>query len=757
MSTQITACPLCSRNCGLEVEIENGNFIKIKGNDKHPISKGYICQKAARLEYYQNHDDRLRYPLKRQEDGTFLRISWETAFSEIAAKLNQIRKQHGGNSFAMVGGGGQGNHWGGAYSSQLLSAMGSRYIYSALAQEKTGDIWLNGRLFGSQICHTTEDVEHADYVLFIGTNPFMAHGIVNARDTLKALQKDPNRTVVVIDPRVTETAKMADVHLQLKPSTDAYLMLVLLSVIVRENLYDKTFIEQHCTGFETIKNELLNIDIENYAQRCDVPLKDIEKVARNFANAKTACVRIDLGIQHSMNTTLNGYLEKLLFLLTGNFGKKGTNNLHTYLVPLVSNTDERKKGILTAKHKMFPIGGLYPPNILADEINHNGEDRLRAVWVDSANPVLTYADTKANIEAFKKLDLLVVVDIAMTETARLAHYVLPAASQFEKLEASAFNLEFPENFFHFRKPLFNPLEESLPEPEIYTRLFEKMGILPSTFPVLNTFAKFEPSFTSHSGFLIALQLLFKQKPHLKRFASSIMYKTLGKTLPKNIAAAAPMLGLALGYVNRYEQAVNRTGITGNKSKMANSLFKALLANDSGIIISKHEYDEVWSLIKNKDKKVYLDIPEMIEAIKELKKVQTENKEFPFTLMAGERRGYNANQIYRNPAWRKVDPKGLMRMHPEDAQELSILSGDEVICESERGSINVFVELDNSVRRKVVTLPNGYGVSYKGNKPEGPELNMLTKSNHCEPFTKTPYHKHLQVKIKRSETVLEANN
>ena len=515
-------------------------------------------------------------------------------------------------------------------------------------------------------------------------------------------------------------------------------------------MYDAAFIEQHCTGFETVKNELLAIDIEDYAQRCDVPLKDIQKVARDFANAKAACVRIDLGIQHSRNTTLNGYLEKLLYLITGNFGIKGGNNLHTYLVPLVSNTDERKKGILTAKHRMFPIGGLYPPNILADEINHEGEDRLRAVWVDSSNPILTYADTQACAAAFKKLDLLVVVDIAMTETARLAHYVLPAASQFEKLEAAAFNLEFPENFFHFRRPLFEPLEESLPEPEIYTRLLEKMGIIPSAFPVLRTLAKYEPKFTSRSVFLAALQLLFKRKPYLKRFASSVMYRTLGKTLPKNIASAAPMLGLAMGYVSRYEQAVRRTGIKGNKSKMANSLFEAILSNPSGIIISKHKYEEVWSLIKNKDKKIYLEIPEMLEALKVLKQEDPENTNFPFILMAGERRGYNANQIYRNPAWRKTDPKGTMRMHPADAQELEIVEGSEVICESERGSMRVCVALDNSVRRKVVTLPNGYGVSYNGNKPQGPELNMLTKSSHCEPFTKTPYHKYLAVKIRRSE-------
>jgi anaerobic selenocysteine-containing dehydrogenase len=749
MSLSVTACPLCSRNCGLEVEIQDGKFSKIKGDEKHPISQGYICQKAARLEYYQNHDDRLKYPLKRQEDGTFERISWETALSEIAKQLNQLKKQHGGKSFAVVGGGGQGNHWGGVYSSQMLSAMGSRYIYSALAQEKTGNIWVNGRLFGSQLCNATEDVEHADYVIFIGTNPFQAHGIVNARDTLKALQKDPNRTMVVIDPKVSETAKMADIHLQLKPSTDAFLMLVLLSVIVRENLYNSAFIEEHCTGFEALKNELLTIDIEDYAKRCDIPLTNLQKVARDFANAKTACVRVDLGTQHSKNTTLNAYLEKLLYLITGNFGKKGTNNLHTYLVPLASNTDERKKGVRTVKHEMFPIGGLYPPNILPDEINHEGEDRIRAVWVDSSNPVLAYADTKACKAAFKKLELLVVVDIAMTETARLAHYILPAASQFEKLEASAFNLEFPENFFHFRQPLFEPLAESLPEPEIYTRLLEKMGILPSTFPLLNTLARFEPKFTSQFGYLATLQLLFKQKPHLQKFASSIMYRTLGKTLPKAIASAAPMLGMAISYATRYYEAVKRTGIEGNFRKVGNTLFDAILANSSGVIISKHEYDEVWSLVKNKDQKVYLEIPEMFEALHKLKEENPVSADFPFILMAGERRSYNANQIFRNPAWRKTDAKGSLKMHPEDALELALSAGEEVICESERGSISVFVELDNSVRRKVVTLPNGYGLRFNDNKPEGPELNMLTQSNHCEPFTKTPYHKYVPVKIKKA--------
>ncbi len=741
-----TACILCSRNCGLTVEIENGKFVKIHGDDEHPISKGYICQKAARLEHYQNHDDRLGQPLKRQADGSFTPLSWEVALEEIAEKLKQIKQKHSGNAFAFVGGGGQGNHWGGVYSKQLLAAMGSRFIYTALAQEKTGDFWVNGRLFGSQQCHTTEDVEHADYVLFIGTNPFQAHGIVNARDTLKALQKDPNRTMVVFDPRVSETAKMADIHVQLKPSTDAYVMAAMLAIIVREGLHDKAFLTEHCTGFEVLEKELLAIDVEDFVKRADVPFDLIQKVARGFATAKNACVRVDLGTQHSRNTTLNAYLEKLLYLITGNFGKKGGNNLHTSLIPLVSNTDERKMGVRTAKHKMFPIGGLYPPNILPDEIMHSGEDKIRAVWVDSTNPVLTYANSTAYTTAFQELELLVVVDVAMTETARLAHYILPAASQFEKMEATAFNLEFPENFFHMRQPLFPPFKDALPEPEIYTRLLEKMGLLPKKFPVLSTIATLEPQSTNRLGYMAALKILFSSKANLQKYASSIMYRTLGKSLPKNMEAAAPLIGLTLLYTHKYFDAVKNVGYKGSQRTLGNTLFNAILEGKSGVIISKHEFEDMWLLLKTPDKKVHLEIPEMLTELQELALEDLTNPDFPFVLMAGERRSYNANQIYRDVAWRKTDPKGTMRMHPEDAEELGVTNGAEVMCQSSVGSINAFIEIDKNIRRKMVTLPNGYGLRFKNSDPIGPQLNMLTASNNCEPFTKTPYHKYVPVRI-----------
>lgn len=760
MTSEKTACILCSRNCGLTVEINDGKFTRIRGDEDHPLTKGYICQKAARLEHYQNHDDRLQYPLKRQTDGSFTRVSWDEALTDIAQRLVSIRTQHGGDAFAFVGGGGQGNHLGGAYNRQLLAVMKSRFAYNALGQEKTGDFWVNGRLFGSQTCHTTEDVEHADYILFIGTNPFQAHGIPNARDTLREIRKDPRRTMVVVDPRRSETARQADIHLQLKPGTDAYLMSAMLSIIVREGLHDRAFLTEHCSGFEALEKELLAIPVADYAQRADIPLADVERVARGFAMARTACVRIDLGIQQTLHTTLNSYLEKLLYLVTGNFGKKGGNNLHSFLLPILGNTDERKKKKgktlkLTAHHKMHPIAGIYPPNILPDEIGHAGEDRIRAVFVDSANPIVTYADTQAYERAFKKLELLVVIDVAMTETARLAHYVLPAASQFEKWEATGFNLEFPENAFHLRHALFPARGESLPEPEIYTRLLEKMGAIPTRFPRLEHIARLEPKASAHLVYMGALAATLARNKSWGPYAASIVYRTLGKALPNDAAAAAPLLPLAIQYAQLHYAAVRRAGHQGNRLTLGTALFRAIMERRAGTVLSLHEFKDTWSLIKTRDKRIHLAIPEMLEELRALKSDVMPGADYPFILMAGERRSYNANQIYRDPAWRKVDPHGAMRMHPEDASQLELVDGARATCESDGGSINVVIEIDDAVRRGMVTLPHGYGMRYKGSEPIGPQLNRLTSSTHCDALSRTPFHKYVPVHIRKiAETAQE---
>ena len=741
-----TACILCSRNCGIEVHVRGREMARIRGDKAHPISAGYLCQKAQRLNYYQNHADRLTSPLRRREDGAFEEVSWETAISEIAARLVDLRDRFGGRSLAYFGGGGQGNHLAGPYGKALRTAMRTRNYYSALAQEKTGGFWVDGRLFGKQNCHPAEDVDHAEVVVFIGTNPWQSHGIRNARQVLREIHNDPARRMIVIDPRRTETAELADLHLQVKPGADAFLLAAILAVIVRERREATEFISDHTTGFDVVREELLKVPVEAFAARAGIALDDVYLAARIIAGAASCAVRTDLGIEQSLNSTLNLYLRSLLYLVTGNFARPGGNNLHTSLIPLIGHSPEGSPDHVSAVNNFPFIGNLLPPNILPSEIDTDHPERTRGLVVDSANPIVTMADTKAYRKAFAKLDLLVVIDVAMTETAELAHYVLPAPSQFEKWEATFFNLEFPTNAFHLRKPLFEPPANTLPEPEIYTRLVEEMGAAPKEFPQLSEAAR-----TSRLAFAKAFQKLLAERPELADYAPVILYRTLGPTLPEGAGAAAFLWATAHQFARKNPDAVRRAGHKGEGVMLGENLFEAILSSPSGVVFSVSEYEESWGFVKHADGRIHLEIPEMLAALRELDPARSpELIDYPFVLVAGARRSYNANTIYRDPEWRKTDPDGALKIHPEDALSLGLADGGWARCESKRGSVVVRVEVSDSVGRGQVTLPHGYGMAYPGGdgkrRRTGAHINELTAAEDRDPVAGTPYHKFIPVRI-----------
>ena len=220
-----TACILCSVNCGLEVKLDGRHLAKIKGDKQNPRSKGYTCEKQSRLDFYQNHADRLTSPLRRCPDGSFEEIDWDTAIAEIAARFGQIRDEHGGEKILYYGGGGQGNHLGGAYSGAVRRALGMQYQSNALAQEKTGEFWVERRMVGGR---PDPDFEHAEVSVFVGKNPWQSHGFERARIVLKEIARDPDRSLIVLDPRRTETAELADVFLQVRPGTDAFCLSAML-------------------------------------------------------------------------------------------------------------------------------------------------------------------------------------------------------------------------------------------------------------------------------------------------------------------------------------------------------------------------------------------------------------------------------------------------------------------------------------------------------------------------------------------------
>ncbi|HEX7825761.1 MAG TPA: molybdopterin-dependent oxidoreductase [Mycobacterium sp.] len=733
---QSTACILCECNCGVIVQVEDRKLVKIRGDKDHPASQGYTCNKALRLNHYQNNANRLTSPLRRRPDGSYEEIDWDTAISEIAEGFAKVRDEHGGNKIFYYGGGGQGNHLGGAYSGAFLKAIGSRYRSNALAQEKTGEHWVDAHLYGG---HTRGEFEHAEVSVFVGKNPWMSQSFPRARTVLNEIAKDPARSMIVIDPVITDTAKLADFHLRVRPGTDAWCLAALAAVLVQEALCDEEFLTAHVNGSDAVRAVLADVPIADYAQRCGVDEDLLRAAARRIAAADSVSVFEDLGVQQAPNSTLSSYLNKMLWILTGNFAKRGGQHLHSSFAPLFSVGGVGRTPVTGSPI----IAGLVPSNVVPQEILTDHPDRFRAMIVESSNPAHSLADSTLVHEALESLELLVVIDVAMTETARLAHYVLPAASQFEKPEATFFNLEFPHNTFHLRHPVLEPLPGTLAEPEIWARLVRALGVVDDE--------ELKPLRRAAEQGLDAYAQAFlgavSANPALGRVLPFVLYETLGPTLPDGLAGAAALWGLAQKTAMTYPDAVRRAGYADG-----NALFEAILSSRSGITFTEHEYSDDFALITHADRKIALEMPEMLDEIRALLTTRAgyTSDEFPMVLSAGERRAYTANDILRDPTWRKKDTDGALRISVEDAGAIGLVDGGRARVTTAAGTAVATVEVNDAMLPGHVSLPNGYGLDHTDadglSSTPGVAPNALTSAEWRDAYAGTPWHKHVPARI-----------
>ncbi len=737
-----SACILCSINCGIRVGVDGDRIAKVKGDPDHPASQGYICEKATQLDRYQNGRDRLTSPMRRRPDGTYEAVDWDTAISEVASRLAAVRDAFGGDAIFHYGGGAQGNHLVGAYGRATRAVLGSRYTSNALAQEKTGEFWVDGQLFGKARCHTAPDFEHAQVAVFVGKNPFQSHGFHRARVHLRAIAKDPDRTLIVIDPRRTETAELADVHLAVRPGGDAWLLAALVAVLLDEDLIDQDFLDAHAHDLPALRRELGDLPIATYAERAGVPEDAIRDVARRIAAAESVSILEDLGIQQGPHSTLCSWLEKLLYLLTGNFGIEGGMNIHSRFASLGGGKGAAR-GTTPAGHRI--VAGLVACNDIPDEILGDHDGRFRAMIVESANPVHSLADSPRMRQAMRALDFSVVIDVAMTETAREADYVLPASSQFEKWEMTFFNLEFPHNVVHLRPPIFPALPGTLPEAEIHARLVDALGGLDG-LPVDELRAA-----ASQSRELYAMTFMgaLASDPQLMKRAPALLYATMGDALPEGAGATAVVWALAQTCAMHFPRSLARAGFTGdNPLAVADALFEAMLANPSGIVFTVDPYEETWRRVETEDGRFRLVVPELLDELRSLRDTApTRDDAFPFVLAAGERRSSTANTLYRDPEWRRGrDQEGALRISPGDASRLGLSDGDSARVTTKRGSAIATVSVTDTLQDGHASLPNGTGISYAGSDPHGVAPNELTSSEDKDWLAGTPWHKHVRARI-----------
>jgi anaerobic selenocysteine-containing dehydrogenase len=743
-----TACILCECNCGIEVRLggdDGRRFERIRGDKAHPASRGYTCEKALRLDHYQNGRHRLTSPMRRRADGSYEPVDWDTAIAEVAAGFARVRDTCGGETIFYYGGGGQGNHLNGAYASATRAALGSRYRSNALAQEKTGEFWVNGKVLGA---YTRGDIEHAEVAVFVGKNPWQSHSFPHARTTLKEIARDPNRSLVVLDPRRTETAELADYHLALRPGTDAWCLAALAAVIVQEGLLDRRWLAQHTVGLDLVEPVLAAVDVEAYAAVCDLDPDLVRRTARRIATAPSVAVFEDLGVQMNLHSTLCSYLDKLLWLLTGNFANPGGQYVPTSVVALTGGggSGPRPSGGRRSPVAGAPIiSGLVPANVIAEEILTDHPDRYRAMLVESANPAHSLADSPRMREALRALDFVVVIDVAMTETALVADYVLPASSQYEKWEATFFNFEFPDNYFHLRRPLLEPVDGTLPEPEIHARIVESLGALDG----VDLSPLVEAAGDGRAAFGPAFLEFVAEHPELAPLTSVILYRTLGPTLPDGAASAALLWGAAHQCAVQNRPSLERAGFEGEGTDLGEALFDAILTSPSGVTFSTDDHADSWSRVRTPGGLLSLHIDVLVDELAALATSDRpgDDPEFPLVLTAGERRSFTANTIIRDPAWRKRDAGGALRVSAGDAAALNLAGGDRALLTTKRGSAQVEVEISPMMRPGHISLPNGLGLTYTpGDDAVGVAPNELTSSDHRDPIAGTPYHKHVPARL-----------
>jgi len=465
----------------------------------------------------------------------------------------------------------------------------------------------------------------------------------------------------------------------------------------------------------------------------------------------------DLGIQMAPHSTLNSYLEKLVVLLTGNLGTPGGMNLHSHFVALIGGGGGSGREITTPVTGHRLVTGLVPCNVIPAELGvgeyADHPDRFRAFLVESGNPIHSLADSAAMREGMRAAEFSCVIDVAMTETAREADYVLPAASQYEKWECTFFNLEFPHNEFHLRRPVFEPLPGTLPEYEIHTRLCRALGAYTDD----DLAPLHEAAAAGRAEYADAFLTVALGNPELAKLLPVVLYETLGPTLatPDGVdaAGAAAVWGLAQRCAMAYGPSIERAGIEPVEGQsLGDALFDHVLASPSGLTFTVDPYDATLERIAHDDGKVHLAIGDLLDELATLADEQPAARDdaFPFVLAAGERRSSTANTIQRDPGWRKTDQQGALRLSDVDADRLGLADGDRARITTKRGSAVAVVERTDTMQEGHASLPNGFGLGRESRDAPGVAPNELTDAADRDWFAGTPHHKHVRARIEAAD-------
>ena len=638
-------CGFCHSSCGLRIHVRNGKIDRVEGDPDHPANKGHLCPKARAIKPLVESEDRLKFPLKKTKGG-FVRISWDEALDFAAERLTKVREEYGPESLV---------HCGGAPVSyegrdgflQFMGAYGSPNFTGAgnLCHVPRLVAFMNA--FGGR---PEPDYEHTQLIVFWGANPanttrFSGYATYDGFHKIIPRAKERGVKIVVVDPVRSETVSFADEWVRPNIGTDSALGLAMVHTIINEDLYDEEFVGQWVGGFDEIKKHVETLSPDWAERMTSIPANRIKELARLYARTPGALILDGNGLDMHTNGVDMVRVICLLIALTGNIDKPGGNVFFSIAPQRLLPTAKRaERWIGREEFPLFPQSSF---TAIKQALLNKAPDRPRAMIVHHSNPVLIQANQERTKRALENLEFLMASDIFPTATTELADLVLPAASDFERVDYRAYSSS-RGGFFALREKVVEPVGESRSVFEIEYELARRMGI--------------EESYP------------FRNAEEWINFVLGPSHVTLDDLRNKQIVYTSPPV-----VYKKYKSEGFKT--PSRKVECYSERFKSF--NYGPLPVFQYPKESHWT---------------NPEWSKEYGLIGTTRKPAEFV-----------HTKHRNlPAVSKAYPGPLVWVHPRDADDRGLKQNDLVEVKSPRGRIQVKTKITEDVGPGLVAIDFGWG-------------------------------------------------
>ena len=703
--TRTTFCQMCASNCGIRVRVENDRIAEITPDPDHPLSRGYLCRAGRAAADLVDDPLRLDRPLRRGSDGGFAPISWDQATGEIGEKLAALRSRFGPRALALYWGGGHLAYPTLMLANGFMKAFGSPNTFSATSIDCAQVFLVAEKIYGNPLFLTLADVSHTRCLLVFGSNP----AVTGLSQTQRAVDgwrivrdmRKAGGSFILVDPRRSESADAADVYVKIRPGTDVFLIFGLIREILEEGMWNRAFVEKWVSGFEEIRTAAAGFSTDKVEKLTGVPAAQVRDIARTFATAPSAVAVGRSGVSLSRSSTLGEWGIAILNAITGNVDRPGGVYFNRGPVDL----PRLSRGLLSSEAVARPRIGSYQPVLggfpsatLADEISTPGESQVRALIVLCGNPLVSFPAVEKLREAFRSLELLVVIDLYMNDTARAAHYVLPAASFLEREDYNlAANHSHSVPFAQLGERVIRPRAERREDWEILRAIGARAGV-----PLLGS---------------RALDL---------------------------VARAADWIDARLGLGGRL--AFHPRWLLRLAFLRSRVSYRRLQSCPSGIVLGDQGYGGFLPRIETPDGRIRLAVPEFLAALADFEKSSPNDPVYPFRLI-GRRERHVLHATFRAlPRLReRVPSTNYAELHPDDFRRFGILEDEEICVRSPVGAIRIRARPDPRVAPGNVCIPIHWGHRPNGDPAgdgvadaaRGVNGNVLVEDRDLDPFTGMP--------------------